>query len=80
MIHVIQKKTDLKRDFAAGGYLSEAQNHILDPPPPLHTVPVYVYTVYLFTQGRWRERGELMQSERDKDQDTELTIKRPKIT
>jgi hypothetical protein len=30
-------------DFAAGFYLSEAQN------PPLDTV--YVYKVYLFTQG-----------------------------
>ncbi len=37
------KKVDLERDFAAGVYLSEAQN----PIPPLHTV--YVYTVYLFT-------------------------------
>ncbi len=39
---------DLKRDFAAGVYLSEAQN----PIPPLHTV--CVYTVYLFTQGGGR--------------------------
>jgi hypothetical protein len=29
------KKIDLERDFAAGVYLSEAQNPI---PPPLHTV------------------------------------------
>ncbi len=42
------KKIDLYRDFAAGVFLSEAQNPI--PPHPLHTV--YVYTVYLFTQGR----------------------------
>jgi hypothetical protein len=35
-------------DFAAGVYLSEAQNPILNP-LPLHTL--YVYTVYLFTQG-----------------------------
>jgi hypothetical protein len=39
------KTIDLKRDFAAGAYLSEAQ--ILIPPPPLNSV--YVYTVYLFT-------------------------------
>jgi hypothetical protein len=37
------KKIDLKRNLAAGVYLSEAQN-------PIHTS--YVYPVYLFTQGR----------------------------
>jgi hypothetical protein len=47
------KQTDLLRDFAAGVYLSEAQNPI---PPPLHTV--YVYTVYLFTQERGGGRIE----------------------
>jgi hypothetical protein len=35
------KKIELLMNFAAGVYLSEAQN------PPLHTV--YVYTAYLFT-------------------------------
>jgi hypothetical protein len=39
------KKLTCKKDFAAGFNLSEAQNL----PPPLDTV--YVYTVYLFTQG-----------------------------
>jgi hypothetical protein len=34
---------DLQKDFAAGVYLSEAQNP--KPPPPLHTV--FVYTLYL---------------------------------
>jgi hypothetical protein len=34
-------KIDLLRGFAAGVYLSEAQNAILPPP----------YTVYLLTQG-----------------------------
>jgi hypothetical protein len=39
------KKFDLSRDFAAGVYLSEAQNPI-PAPTPLHTV--YVFTVYVF--------------------------------
>jgi hypothetical protein len=43
------KKMDLHRDFAVGAYLSVAQNPL--PLPSLHNV--YVYTVYLFTQGRW---------------------------
>ncbi len=43
------EKIDL---YAAGVYLSEAQNSI--PPPPLHTV--YVHTVYFFTQET-REGG-----------------------
>jgi hypothetical protein len=39
-------KINLKRDCAAGVYMSESQNPIPHP----HTV--YLYTVYLFTQGR----------------------------
>ncbi len=35
-------KSDLKRDFAAGVYLSEVQNPIT--PPPLHTVNVNIHT------------------------------------
>ncbi len=46
------KKSDLQRYFAAGVYLSEAQNPI---PSPLHTV--YVYTVYLFTQEGGRRES-----------------------
>ncbi len=39
--------------FAAGVYLPEAKNHIPPPPYPLkHGIRDYVYTVYLFTQGR----------------------------
>jgi hypothetical protein len=48
------KKLNLKRDFVAGVYLSEAQNPISSP------FSVYVYTVYLFTKGRG---GELNQRE-----------------
>jgi hypothetical protein len=36
------KKIDKLSDFAAGVYLSEAQN----PPPPTHIVYVYTHTVY----------------------------------
>jgi hypothetical protein len=36
--------------FAAGVYLSEAQNPI--PPPLTYCITVYVCTVYLVTQGR----------------------------
>ncbi len=50
MQNVVIKKIFLYRDFAAGVYLSEAQNPV--PPPP-------------YTQGRWeegeswtREKGE----------------------
>jgi hypothetical protein len=54
------KKLACKRDFAAGVYLPQAQNTIT---PLLHTV--YVYTVYLYTQGRGRG-GELNQREWEK--------------
>jgi hypothetical protein len=43
-------------DFAAGVYLSEAQNPITPP----HTLNMYVYTVYcrvLINTGRGRRRG-----------------------
>jgi hypothetical protein len=51
------KKINLSSDFAAGVYLSEAHNPV--PPPPLHTV--FVYTVYLFLQGR--EKGGRVEPE-----------------
>jgi hypothetical protein len=43
------KKVDLLWDFAAGVYLSEAQNPYLPP------YTVNVNTLYLFTQGRGEE-------------------------
>jgi hypothetical protein len=43
------KNIFLKGDFAAVVYLSEAPPSMTLYPPPLRTV--YVYTVYLFTQG-----------------------------
>jgi hypothetical protein len=51
------KQIDLKRDFAAGVYMTKAQNPI---PPPPHSV--YVYTVCLVIQAR-RGGGELNQRE-----------------
>jgi hypothetical protein len=52
------QKIDLLMDFAAGVYLSEAQNLIHRLPPPLTQRIVHVYTVYFFTQARgWRGGG-----------------------
>jgi hypothetical protein len=51
------EKIDLSMEFAAGVYLSEAQNP--KPSSPLHIV---YYTVYLCTQGRGG--GELNQREK----------------
>ncbi len=45
---------------------------------PHLTHRIRVYTVYSFTQEREWEKGELKQSEGDKDQDTELTTKKAK--
>jgi hypothetical protein len=49
-------------DFAAGVYLSVAQN----PYPPLNTV--YVYTVYLFPQGRGKGGGRVEPERRGEGQ------------
>ncbi len=53
-------KIDLLRDFAAGVYLSKAPNPI--PSPLAHAV--YVYTVYLFTQGWGGERQQFTKVDR----------------
>ncbi len=54
-------------DFAAGVYLSEAKNPYQAPPPP-----VYVYTVYLFTQGRGEGGGVEPERRIDGQQFTKL--------
>ncbi len=49
------KKIDLERDFAAGVFICLRPRIPYSPTPhPLHTV--YVYTVYLFTQGMGKGR------------------------
>jgi hypothetical protein len=55
MQNASSKKIDRQRDFAAGVYLSEAQNHI----PPSHTV----YCIHVFKQGRGRGGGERVKPE-----------------
>jgi hypothetical protein len=54
MQNVAIKKIYLEVDFAAGVYLSEAQNPI---PPPLHTV--YVYQVYVLIHTGNGRRGRV---------------------
>ncbi len=53
----LSKKIDLQRNFAADVYLSAASSHPMTPYPPAHCT-VYVYTVYLFTQGREEEMNQ----------------------
>jgi hypothetical protein len=56
------KKIDLFRDFAAGVYLSEAQNpQTHTPPPSMHSVCVYtVQYAYSLREGQgW---GEVVES------------------
>jgi hypothetical protein len=43
--HILEN--GLRRGFAAGVYLSKGQNNEIPPSPT-----VYIYTVYLFTQGK----------------------------
>jgi hypothetical protein len=57
MQNVVIKK--LKRYFAAGVYLSEAQKHI--PPPPPHTLCTCIQ--YTYSQGVGDIGGELNQRE-----------------
>ncbi len=50
-MNVVIYKIYLLRDSAAGVYLFEAPSLLL-PPPPYTLFILYVYTLYLFTQGR----------------------------
>jgi hypothetical protein len=51
MQNIIYKKIYLQGDFAAGIYLSEAQNPIT-PPPPLHTTHCIRVSSKLIHTGR----------------------------
>ncbi len=69
MKNVVNKKNYLYRDFAAGVYLSEAQNPILHP--PLHIV--YVYTSILTYSHKEGGRGEWGRVEPEKVRGAQLT-------
>jgi hypothetical protein len=53
------KKNDLKRDFAAGVYLSESQDPI--PPPLTHCIRVYRILIHRWMGGG---RGESLTKEK----------------
>ena len=54
---LLPNKIDLFRDFAAGVYLSEAQNPIPSPPP--YTLYIYVYTLYSILIHTGKGEGQL---------------------
>jgi hypothetical protein len=70
------EKIDLYRDFAAGDYLSEAQNSI--PPPPF-THCIRVYSILHFTQ-RTRGGGELNQREGERSNSSHCWVENTNIT
>ncbi len=45
-------------DFAAGVCLSKAPSPPMNPQPPPPPSTVYMYTIYIFTQGRGAGRVE----------------------
>jgi hypothetical protein len=71
------KKNDPYRDFAAGVYLSEAQNPI--PPPSLTHCMRVPYIVYLFTHGKgvggklYQREGERGNSSQSRVENTNMT-------
>ncbi len=55
----LSKKFNLWSDFAAGVYLSEVPSPFMTPYSSTpYTLYVYVYKVYLFTQGMGEGIGE----------------------
>jgi hypothetical protein len=51
---------------------------IYSKPPPLHTV--YVYTVYLFTQGRGEGEEELSQRELERGNSSQSWVEKTNMT
>ena len=70
------KIIDLYRDFAAGVYVCVAWNPI--PLPPLHMV--YVYTVYLFTQGMVGDGGGEGEREGERGNSSQSWVKNTNMT
>jgi hypothetical protein len=66
----------MKRDFADGVYLSEAQSPIFPPPPP-HIHRIRVYSVFIHT-GKWKGGGGLNQREGYRDNSSQSWVENTK--